>query len=97
MELELPPDFPHKPFKNYTYEVKQFNRNFLAIWICNHGIFSYTSDIPKSIWGFYNTKTRTYFSPVNFKTIGKEVDITQTRNYTAMRLNLNPLELALYV
>jgi len=97
MELELPSDFIHKPPKGFSYEVKQFKRNLLAIWICNHGIFSYTSDTPKSIWGFYNTKTRTYFSPVNCKTVGKEVDITQTRNYTAMRLNLNPLEFALYV
>ena len=65
--------------------------------ILNHSHFTYTDRTPRAIWGFYNTKTRTYFSPVNCKTVGEEVDITQTRNYTAMRLNLNPLELALYV
>ena len=94
--MELPPDFPHKPPKGYSYETQQFKRNLLAIWICNHGIFSYTSDTPKSIWGFYNTKKQTYYSPVNYKTVGKEVDIKLTTCYTSMQLNLNSLERLLY-
>ena len=51
---------------------------------------------PKSVWGFYNTKSRTYSAPINFSKQGDTVDINQTRPYTAMQLNLNPLEAALY-
>jgi len=43
-----------------------------------------------SIWGFYNVKKKKYFSPVNSKTIGKEVDIAATSPYTAMQI-LKPL------
>ena len=34
--------------------------------------------------------------PINFSKCGNQVDITNTRPYTAMQLNLNPLEYALY-
>ena len=44
--------------------------------------------------GFYNTKKRTYYAPVNSKQVGKEVDLSSTTPYTAMPLNLNPLEAA---
>jgi len=94
--MELPPDFPHLAPKGYSYETTLFKRNLLAIWICNHGKFSYTSKTPKSIWGFYNIKQRTYFAPINSSTIGKKVDIKDTSCYTSMQLNLNSLERLLY-
>lgn len=85
-------EFPHKAPKNYSYEVVDFKRNILSIWILNHSKFSYTSDSPvKSIWGFYNTKTKQYHSPVNAKTVGEVVDIDKTTPYSAMIIKHNPL------
>ena len=95
-QLELPPDFHHEPPKGYHYEVEQFRRNVYRILIVNDGSFSYTDVAPKSVWGFYNAKSRTYSAPINFSKQGDTVDINKTRPYTAMQLNLNPLEAALY-
>jgi len=95
-QLELPPDFPHEPPKGYHYEVESFRRNVCRICIINDGSFSYTDVAPKSVWGFYNAKSRTYSAPINFSKQGDTVDINKTRPYTAMQLNLNPLEAALY-
>ena len=95
-QLELPPDFPHEPPKGYHYEVESFRRNVCRICIVNDGSFSYTDVAPKSVWGFYNAKSRTYSAPINFSKQGDTVDINKTRPYTAMQLNLNPLEAALY-
>ena len=95
-QLELPPDFIHEPRKGYHYEVESFRRNVCRICIVNDGSFSYTDVAPKSVWGFYNAKSRTYSAPINFSKQGDTVDINKTRPYTAMQLNLNPLEAALY-
>ena len=83
--------FPHEPPEGYSYEVTEFKRNVLAIWIINHGEFSYTDVPPRSIWGFYNTKKHQYHAPINSKKVGDVVDLDDTRPYTAMQLNLNPL------
>ena len=88
--------FPHKAPKGYSYEVEQFKRNVLSIWVLNHGEFSYTDKTPRSIWGFYDTKTGNYYAPINATKQGNKVDIKDTRCYTSMRLNLNPLERLLY-
>ena len=95
-QLELPPDFIHEPPKGYHYEVEQFRRNVHRILIVNDGSFSYTNDAPKCVWGFYNTKTKRFYAPINSKTVGEEVSLTDTSPYTSMPLNLNPLEYALY-
>ena len=42
------------------------------------------------------TQKECYIAPINHKRPGKVVDINDTRDYTAMQLNLNPLEHALY-
>ena len=89
--LELPPDFIHEPPKGYHYEVESFRHNIHRICIVNDGDFSYTDVAPKSVWGFYNAKTGRYSAPINFSKQGDTVDITDTRPYTAMQLNLNPL------
>jgi hypothetical protein len=87
--------FPHTAPEGYSYEVTQFKRNILAIWICNHAEFSYTSDRPvRSIWGFYDSKADHYIAPINAKKPGKIVDFNCTTPYSAMQLNLNPLMLA---
>ena len=89
--IELPCDFPHKAPKGYSYEVTEFKRNLLAIWIINHGEFSYTDTPPRSIWGFYDRKKCCYHAPVNATQHGNQVDISNTRPYSSMPLNLNPL------
>ena len=77
--LELPSDFIHEPPKNYTYEVKEFRRNILSIWCCNHAEFSYNGGaVAKTIWGFYNTKQGRYYAPVNSTKCGDQVDIHNT-------------------
>lgn len=91
-----PPDFTHKAPEGYSYEYTSFKRNVTAIWLRNHSLFVYTSDPVRTIFGFYNTKTRKYFAPINSKKVGKEVKLSDTTPYTAMPLNLNPLEHALY-
>ena len=96
MNLSLPNDFPHQPPKNYSYEVTQHKRNVLAIWLRDHREYSYTTDDVRTIWGFYNTKTGSYSSPINSTKQGDQVDISDTRDYTAMQLNLNPLESLFY-
>jgi hypothetical protein len=93
--IELPVDFPHEPPKGYSYVVDEFKRNVVRICIVNHATFSYTNTPPKSVWGFYNTKKRSYYAPINYKRCGKEVDVNNTTPYSAMQLNLNPLERAL--
>jgi len=61
----------------------------------HHRFYNYNSgEQVYTVWGFYNPKTDTYYSPVNAKKVGKVVDISTTRDYTAMPLNLNPLEAA---
>lgn len=83
--------FPHNAPKGYSYEIEPFKRNLLAIWILNHGKFSYTDKTPKSIWGFYDTKTKCYHAPINSSKQGNKVRIEDTTPYSAMQLNLNPL------
>ena len=92
--LELPHDFPHQPPEGYTYKVKPFKRNVVAIWLQHPDRYTYSSDRVSTIWGFYNTKTGLYASPTNATKQGDQVDISNTRPFTAMQLNLNPLEAA---
>ncbi len=94
--LELPPTFIHQPPENCSYEVSTFKRNLISIWILNHSNFTYTDRTPHAIWGFYNTKTERYLSPISSTKQGNSVDIDRTTPYSAMVRNLNPLESVLY-
>jgi len=88
-------EFPHKPPKGMYYEQEQFKRNVIAIWIHYQRRFDYNLGDPvRCIWGFYNSKTKSYHSPINSSTVGSIVDIDSTTPYSAMQLNLNPLEKA---
>ena len=91
--LELPPDFPHEPPEGYTYQVKLFKRNVVAIWLHHPDRYNYSSDPVSTIWGFYNTKSRTYSAPVNATKCGNQVDIKNTRPYTAMPVSYTHLTL----
>jgi hypothetical protein len=65
----------------------------VSIWLNNTRKFDYNMGKPtRTIWGFYKSKTRKYYAPVNSKTIGKEVDFKNTRNYTAMQIKPSPLD-----
>ena len=88
---------PHQPPKGYSYEAIQFKSNIIAVWLLCHRRFVYNGGSPtRTIWGFYNTKTKRFFAPINSKTVGEEVSLTNTSPYTSMPLKLNPLEYALY-
>ena len=94
--MELPNDFSHQPPKGYAYKVKPFKRNVVAIWLQHPDHFNYSNDRVYTIWGFYNTKSRKYSSPINSTKQGDPVDINDTTPYTAMQLNLNGLEQLLF-
>lgn len=88
-------DFPHIAPKEMYYESEPFQHNVLAIWIHYKRKFDYNlGDSVRCIWGFYNTKTKCYHSPVNSKKCGKKVDIKNTTPYSAMQIKLTPLEQA---
>lgn len=88
-------EFPHTAPQGYSYEFVSFKTHVVAVWIHNHYKFVYNGGgITRSIWGFYNTKTKQYHAPVNAKTVGDSVDISQTTPYSAMIPKRTPLELA---
>jgi hypothetical protein len=92
--LELPPDFIHEAPKGFRYRTAEFKSNVISIWCDNLNSYSYNSGATVStIWGFYNTKKRQYFSPINSKKVGAVVDINSTRPLTAMQINRRGLEL----
>jgi ribosomal protein S17 len=88
-------EFPHKPPQGMYYEQAKFKRDVIAIWVHYKRRFDYNlGDHVRCIWGFYNTKTKQYHAPINSSTVGSVVDIERTTPYSAMQLNLSPLELA---
>lgn len=90
-------DFPHKAPEGYSYEYESFNTRLVSIWLVCHQKFTYNSGKKtRSIWGFYSPKKKEYYAPINSLKVGKVVDIRNTRAYTAMPLNQNPLESVLY-
>ena len=92
---ELPASFPHKPPKGYKYRTLQFKRNVLSIWTVHQSGFDYNSRAESTcIWGFYNTKEQQYYAPINSTKQGDKVDVKSTTPYSAMQLNLNPLQAA---
>ena len=89
---ELPESFPHKAPDGYRYEALRFKSNVLSIWIVHRRGFVYNDHHEcHCIWGFYNSKTREYFAPINSSKQGDKVDVNNTTPYSAMQLNLNPL------
>ena len=94
MNHSLPDGFPHKAPEGYSYHVREFKRNVVSIWLLHHANYSYSSDPVSTIWGFYNTRKGCYHAPINSTKHGDQVDISNTRPYTAMQLKLTPLEAA---
>lgn len=86
-------EFPHKPPKDYSYEFEEFSARAIRIILRCNRKFDYNMGKPTiSVWGFYNPKKREYYAPINFKTIGKMVDIRDTTPYTAMKVKKTFLE-----
>ena len=46
----------------------------------------------RSIWGFYNTKTKQYHAPINSKKVGAIVPVEKTSPYSAMQIKRIGLE-----
>jgi hypothetical protein len=89
------PQFTHIPPEGMYYEVESFKRNVLSIWVCYRRKFDYNlGESTKCIWGFYDTKKSKFYSPVNSKTVGKEVEFSHTTPYSAMIPKQTPLQAA---
>jgi hypothetical protein len=87
------PDFPHSPPDGYSYEFEKYNTRLVRIMLRCHREFDYNNGKPtKTVWGFYSPKKREYYSPINATKVGEKVKLSSTRNYTAMPINLKPLE-----
>jgi hypothetical protein len=96
MNQEVP--FNHTPPHGCSYSFEEYKHGVVSIWLNNTRKFDYNLGKPtRTIWGFYKSKTRKYYAPVNSKTVGKEVDFKNTRNYTAMQVKQTPLEAAFNV
>ena len=94
--LEIPP-FPHEEPEGYSYETREFRSNVAAIWLHHHYDYIYSGGKPvATCWGFYNFKTKCYYAPISSTKCGNKVEISQTTPYSAMLINRNPLEEALY-
>lgn len=87
-------EFYHTAPKGYSYEFEELKRNVVGIWIRNHAKFDYNNGASvRSIWGFYNTKTKCFHAPVNSKTVGTVVNIVDTTPYSAMKIKKTFLEM----
>ena len=95
---EIQTSFPHFPPDGYRYETLPFKRHLYSIWTVYDCGFSYNGNTPsRCIWGFYDAKQKCYYAPINSSKCGDRVDVNNTTPYTAMPINLNPLEMCLYV
>jgi hypothetical protein len=95
LSIDIIPKFKHKAPEGYSYEVEEFKRNVFCVWLRCHRQFDYNNGKPtRTIWGFWSYKKCEFYSPVNSKTIGKKVEFIKTTPYTAMPLNITPLEAA---
>jgi hypothetical protein len=84
---------PHEPPEGYRYETVCFKTNVCAVWIISDHRFLYNDNNPsRCIWGFYNTKTKHYHSPVTHKKVGDRVNLSDTSPYSAMVKHLVGLE-----
>lgn len=89
------PDNFHIAPKGYRYEVTSHSRFIHAIWIVHCREFDYNNGKSvRCIWGFYDTKTKQYHSPINSSKIGNVVGLNRTTPYSAMIPKQTPLEAA---
>ena len=85
--------FSHLPPEGYFYSFEEYKSGVISIWLNNTRKFDYNLGKPtKTVWGFWKSKSNKFFAPINSKTIGKEVEFKNTRNYTAMQIKQSPLD-----
>ena len=78
-------DYFHQPPKGFHYELEKFDAKYIRINLHHHCKYDYNlGESVKTIWGFYNKKTGKFHSPINFKKVGKMVDLSETTPYTAI-------------
>jgi len=89
---------PFTPPDGYSYEYEEnYKRNVTRIWVRNHYQFLYKNgETARSVWGFYDTKKEKFYSPINAKQVGKEVELSNTRWASAMPITRSPLMAAFY-
>jgi hypothetical protein len=86
-------DFPHKAPENYSYEYEEFKHNVVRIMLRCHRQFDFNLGKPTAtVWGFYHTKKKCYYAPINATKQGDQVNIKDTRPHTAMQLKQSPLD-----
>jgi hypothetical protein len=91
MMQEVP--FSHLPPEGHFYSFEEYKSGVISIWLNNKRKFDYNLGKPtKTVWGFWKIKTNKFFAPINSKTMGKEVEFKNTRNYTAMQIKQSPLD-----
>jgi len=99
MTYELPIDFPHTAPEGYSYSVEEHKRGILSIWLLHSRryVFHGSDKDVRTIWGYYKSKSREYYAPIDSKKVGKLVNVSDTTPYTSMPLNFsNSLEHALF-
>jgi hypothetical protein len=85
--------FSHLPPEGYFYSFEEYKSGVISIWLNNTRKFDYNLGKPtKTVWGFWKSKSNKFFAPINSKTIGKEVEFKNTRNYTAMPIKPSALD-----
>jgi len=88
-------EFPYEAPEGYSYEFTEFKKNTVAIWLLHSAPYDYNLGKPvRTIWGFFNSKTKQYHLPINSSTVGGVVDIENTTSYSAMQPKFNPLTAA---
>jgi hypothetical protein len=93
LSLDSIPDFIHKAPKGTHYQVEQFKSGVVSVWVHYDRQFDYNlGKRVRCIWGFYRPKTNQFFAPVNSSTVGKEVNIEDTRPWSAMPINYMGIE-----
>ena len=93
LSVDLIPQFTHKAPEGCSYEVEEFKSGVFAIWLRYNREFDYNlGKSVRCIWGFYSYKKCKFYSPVNSKTVGKEVQFRDTRPWTSMPLKQTILE-----
>lgn len=86
-------DFRHNPPEGYYYSFEEYKRGVIRIWLHNTRKFDYNlGKETRTVWGFWKSKTNSFFAPKNSKEIGPQVSIKSTTKYTAMQINKKPLE-----
>jgi hypothetical protein len=91
MTFDIP--FTHVAPKGYFYSYDEYKAGVIRIWLNNTRQFDYNLGKPtKTVWGFYSSKKKKYFAPVNSSTVGKEVQFENTRSWTSMPIKSSPLD-----